>query len=179
MTAHDQSSDDRRWGPWLRRLPSWVAGATLFVLMAMTFTDVILRSLFNAPLRIATELTHIFMAIIVFAALPVISWRGEHIVVDLLDPYTTGLAERVRDISVNLLSGLALLWPAWRVMELAARSRSYGDVTEYLHIPQFYIEYFIAVMTALTALAFIARGLLFAFAPRRLPERSPQRLNTD
>jgi len=179
VTASEHARQGVRWGLWLRRLPSLVAGAALLVLMLMTFTDVVLRSVFDSPLSIAAELTDIFMAVIVFAALPVITWRGQHIVVDLLDPITTGIVERIRDIAINLVCGLALLWPAWRTGELAARAKSYGDVTEYLHIPQFYIQYFIAVMAGLTALAFIARGLLYAFAPRRLPERAGTRPTVD
>ena len=48
---------------------------------------------------------------------------------------------------------------------LAERARSYGDVTEYLGIPQFYIGWFIAVLTFVTSLVLILRGLLLAIAP--------------
>ena len=48
---------------------------------------------------------------------------------------------------------------------LAERARSYGDVTEYLGIPQFYIAWFIAVLTFVTALVLILRGLVLAFSP--------------
>ena len=58
--------------------------------------------------------------------------------------------------------------PAGRVVDLAFRARSYGDVTEYLAIPTFYIGMFIAVMTYLTAVVLILRGLVHLFAPRAL-----------
>ena len=48
---------------------------------------------------------------------------------------------------------------------LAERARSYGDVTEYLGIPQFYIAWFIAVFTFVTALVLILRGLVLAVSP--------------
>ena len=131
----------------------------------MTFFDVILRSTINDPIESATELTRLFMGIMVFAALPVISWRGEHIVVDLLDPLFSAPLARIRDAIINLFSGALLLWPAWRVWALAERALNYGDVTEYLNIPQFYIAYFIALMTFITALSLLARGLAFIFAP--------------
>ncbi len=84
---------------------------------------------------------------------------------DLLDPlFSRGLA-RIRDVIVNLFGGALLLWPAWRVWGLADRARDRGDVTEYLNIPQFYIAYFIALMTFITALALLARGIAFIFAP--------------
>ena len=53
---------------------------------------------------------------------------------------------------------------------LAERARDYGDVTEYLSIPQFYVGWFITVFTALAAIAMIVVGLLHLFAPRLLVE---------
>lgn len=158
----------RRPAVWLGRLPSLLAAGVLFALMAMTFFDVVLRSVLNNPIESATELTRLFMAIIVFASMPVVSWKGGHIVVDLLDSRFGPAGARIRDAAVNLLSGVCLLWPAVRVWQLADRAREYGDVTEYLRIPQFYIAYFIAVATLLTALVMILRGLLFAFAPHKI-----------
>ena len=49
--------------------PTHAAAAILFCLMVMTFADVILRSALNNPIESATELTRLFMAIMVFAAL--------------------------------------------------------------------------------------------------------------
>ena len=58
-----------------------------------------------------------------------------------------------------------------RVWALAERAKNYGDVTEYLNIPQFYIAYFIAFMTFATALALLARGLAFLFAPHMVYQK--------
>ncbi len=149
--------------------PTWVAAFVLFVMMGMTFLDVILRSAFDNPLEYATELTRIFMAIIVFASLPMVSWKGQHIIVDLMDPLFSMRAARVRDILIDLICGAALLWPAKRVWDLAERSRDFGDVTEYMGFPQHLIEWFIAAFTAIAAVTFIARGLLRIFAPGRVP----------
>ena len=165
MTEATRSETLEKVGRWLAFLPLAVAATALFALMVMTFFDVILRSVFNDPIESATEMTRIFMAIVVFSALPVISWRGDHIIVDLLDPLFSERLARVRDVVINLICGVILLWPALRVWQLAGRAWRYGDVTEYLNIPQFYIAYFIAVFTFATALALLARGLFFIFAP--------------
>ena len=152
-------------------LPTWVAAFTLFALMVMTFFDVILRSAVNNPIESATELTRLFMAIVVFASLPMVSWKGSHIIVDLLDPIYTRTMARIRDIAVDLICGVALLWPAKRVWDLAERARSYGDVTEYIGFPQHIPGWFIAFFTLVTALVFIARGLTRMFAPHKVPVR--------
>jgi TRAP-type C4-dicarboxylate transport system permease small subunit len=149
----------------LAQAPSMLAAAALFFLMIMTFCDVVLRSVANDPIESATELTRICMAIIVFASLPIVSWRSEQIVVDLLDPFYSVPIARIRDILVDLICGAILLWPAWRVVQLAKRALDYGDTTEYLNIPQFYIGYFIAAATMITALVLIVRAVLGVIAP--------------
>ncbi len=173
MADNKQAEALEKAGRWLAFLPSVVAAMALFALMVMTFFDVILRSVFNDPVESATEMTRLFMAITVFSSLPVISWRGEHIVVDLLDPFFGPSLARVRDAMVNLVCGIVLFWPALRVWQLAGRARTYGDVTEYLNIPQFYIAYFIAVATFLTALALLTRGICFAVAPGSVARPAP------
>jgi TRAP-type C4-dicarboxylate transport system permease small subunit len=153
----------------LQTVPIFVASAALFFLMCLTFTDVILRSMFNAPIEAATELTRMCMAIMVFSILPSVSGSGQHIAVDLLDGFFMHpIVMRIKAAVINLACGGMLLWPAQRVYVLAERARSYGDVTEYLNIPQFYIAWFIAIMTFATAAVLIIRGLLELFAPKML-----------
>ncbi len=148
-------------------VPIWLAATVLFLLMSMTFLDVILRSVFNNPIESATELTRLFMAILVFAALPLVSWNGENIVVDLFDPLFSKRVARIRDILIDLSCGILLFWPAMRIWDLAERSRRYGDVTEYLNMPQFYIGWFISIFTGYTAIIFVVRGFFRLFSAYR------------
>jgi len=153
----------------LSQLPMFIASMALFALMCLTFADVLMRSIFNAPIEAATELIRMGIALIVFAALPVLSARNQHIAVDLLDgPFRKFRLERVRDAFVALACAAMLWWPAGRIVDLAVRAKSYGDVTEYLQIPTYYVAYFVAVMTYLTAVALIGRAFLHIFAPQTL-----------
>lgn len=150
-------------------IPLTVASATLFFLMVMTFVDVFLRSAANAPLGAAPELTKISVAIIVFSAMPVLSGREGHISVDLLDPLYSRLGvDRLWQAIMSVICGIMLWWPANYVVVLAERERSYGDVTEFLHIPTFYVSWFIAIMTFLTMAVLILRGLVLLFLPRHV-----------
>lgn len=152
-------------------LPVIVACIALFILMVMTFCDVILRSVFNAPIEAATELTRILMAVLVFSVLPIVSTTNGHIAVDLTDGFFNRLhLSRARDVVIYVASGIMLFWPVQRVWVLAERARDYGDVTEYLSIPTYLIGWFIALSVAITALVMIATGLLKAFAPNALSE---------
>lgn len=150
-----------------------MAAIALFALMVMTFADVVLRSVFNAPIEVAADMTRLLMAVMVFSVLPVLSARGGHISVDLLDGVVARLGvERWRDAATNLFCGAILVWPARRVFDLAERSRSYGDVMEYLGLPLHYIGWVIAALTAITALVLILRGVALLFAPH-LIQRAP------
>ena len=150
-------------------LPSITAAVALFVLMLLTFTDVMLRSLLNAPIEMGADLTRLLMAVIVFSVLPSLSFRGQHISVDLADGLFSRLAlARWRDVLVALLCGAMLLLPAQRIWVLAERSRSYGDVMEYLRMPVHFLGWFIAVMTGITAIVLIIRAVLLAFRPDML-----------
>ena len=154
------------------RVPIFVACAALFALMLLTFTDVVLRSAFNAPIEAATELIRILMAVVVFSVLPVISARGGHISVDLTDSlFDRAGVSRIRAAVLYLVSGVMMIWPVQRVWILAERSRSYGDGTEYLAIPQFYIGWFITAAVAMTSAVLIVVGIVHLFAPHLLSER--------
>ena len=151
------------------RIVSWiplgVACVVLFFLMTMTFLDVLLRSALNNPIEASTELTRFSMAIIVFSALPVLSGRGGHISVDLLDGLIERLGlDRIWTALMSITCGVILWWPANRVVDLAERSRSYGDLTEYLLIPTFYVSWFIAIMTFVTMVVLVLRGVALLFS---------------
>ncbi|GAB4274572.1 MAG: hypothetical protein Kow0013_28620 [Pararhodobacter sp.] len=153
----------------LVRIPDWVAALALFALMILTFADVMLRSLFNAPIEVAADLTRTLLVVVVFAVMPKLSARNRQISVDLIDGvFVRWRLARWRDAGVALFCGAILIWPTQRVYDLAERSRSYGDVMEYLALPVHYVGWFIAVMTGLTALALLSRGVLLIVAPRAL-----------
>lgn len=148
--------------------PSWLAALALMIMMGMTFLDVVLRSTINDPIEWATELTRIFMVIIVFCSLPVVSWRSTHIIVDLMDPLFSSRVARIRDIVIDIVCGVALFWPAQKVWQFGDRFRGYGEVTEYMHWPQHLTAYFIAIFTFITAATLLLRGLARIFAPSKV-----------
>lgn len=147
-------------------LPTHLSALALFALMLLTFADVMLRSVFNAPIEVAADLTRLLMAATVFSVMPALCWQGKQIAVDLLD----GVAERAglvrwRNAAVDLLCGAALIWPVQRIGVLAERARSYGDEMEYLGLPLHITGWFICALTALTAATLLLRGGLWLFAP--------------
>lgn len=155
----------REWGPaaGLARILNGISAVMLFILMCLTCVDVFGRYLFNSPLTGSTELTEIALAIIVFACMPVITWRDEHIVVDMLDSLFGPTARRIRSAAIQLLIAGCLFFLGQRVWILGNRSLSYGEVSEYLEVPTGYVTLFIAIMCWFTAATVATYGVVRAF----------------
>ena len=139
----------------------WVAAIVLFALMAMTCVDVVGRFFFNAPLDGATELTQLMMGVIVFAILPTVCYREEHVSVDLLDLWMPSRWINRRQCILNGLMAVMLAFVAWRVWISADFMVEYGDATEFLGIPYAPITYFIAIMNGAAAIAFLFNALRY------------------
>jgi TRAP-type C4-dicarboxylate transport system permease small subunit len=102
---------------------------------ANTFVDVLARYVFNAPIPGAYEISELIMGIMIFAALPVVTWRGTHITIDLLDLITPRGIAGWRDSFMFLVSAGFVAVLGWELWDLAQTLASYGDVTEYLRLP--------------------------------------------
>lgn len=141
-----------------------VAAAVLFVLMALTCYDVFARYLFARPLPGGLEITEILMAAIVFAALPLVTLRQEHVMVDIFDAITPDWLLRVQNIVASLISAVVAAALAWRLLERAFRMQGYGDTTAVLRIPLYPLTYAMAVLMLVTAFYFLVLAV-------RRPER--------
>jgi TRAP-type C4-dicarboxylate transport system permease small subunit len=144
---------------WLAFFLEVVSASVLFFLMALTCVDVFGRYLFNSPVHGGTEMTEIGLAVMVFAAMPVITWRGGHIVVDLLDRFLGSKLVKVLSLLAALVMSSSLYFLALRIFELGERSIRRGVVTEFLAMPAGYVVQYIAIMSWATALGMITYGV--------------------
>ncbi len=104
-------------------------------------------------------MTEIGLAVMVFAAMPVITWRGGHIVVDLLDRFLGSKIVKALSLFAALVMSTSLYFLAWRIFELGERSIRRGVVTEFLAMPSGYVVQYIAIMSWATALGMITYGV--------------------
>lgn len=140
-----------------------VSAVTLFILMMITCVDVVGRYVFNNPLTGSTELTEMAVGIVIFAAFPIISWRNNHIVVDMLDRFFSARLHMIRTIIINILISIALVFLGYRINFLGTRSLSYGEVSEYLEIPMGWMMYFIGYACWVSAFMVITLGIYRAY----------------
>lgn len=98
----------------------WVAGAFVFATVTLTFTQVLLRTIFNNPQAWAEEVSRYLFAWIVFLGAAVCFARDAHIRVDIVDGLFSGRATAwlrwLRDLAslcaaaVMLYSGVLVAW---------------------------------------------------------------------
>lgn len=136
-----------------------VASILLFFLMVITFIDVIGRNFLNHPLPGGSELTEIVLAGSIFFLLPSVAFRGDHIVVDLIDVIRTPLLDFIRKLLVGILGGGLFALIAWRLWILGGMALGYADRSPTLGIPLAPVLYAMSVLAGITALCFVA--LLF------------------
>lgn len=139
----------------VEKLIALVAAGLLFVLMIVTFVDVVGRNLLNYPLRGASEFTEISLAIIIFLMLPRVALRNRHIMIDLVENVSGPRMLRSLDVLAGLGAALFFAIVAWQMWGLGTRATGFGDVSSSLHIPLGAVLYGIAILLGVNALAHI------------------------
>ena len=128
-----------------------LAAVALFAIMALTLVDVTGRKLFNHSITGSLELTEILMVVVIFAALPLVSLHGEHVVFDSLDHLMPRWLRRLQQAVVDLGCAAALGGLAWLMWDKATQMASYGDTTAQLQLPLGPFVQLMAVLCGVTA----------------------------
>jgi TRAP-type transport system small permease protein len=129
-----------------------LAAAALFGIMWLTLIDVAGRKAVSTSVTGSLELTEMMMVLVIFAGLPLVSLRGEHVVFDSLDPLLPRWLRRVQALVVDLLCTAALGGLAWLLWSKAGQMMEYGDTSAQLKIPQGPFVYGMSALCMLTAL---------------------------
>lgn len=159
----EQQYEERGLMQWLAFFFELIASIALFALMVLTCIDVVGRYFFHSPVLGAAELTEIGLAIVIFSSMPVITWRGGQIVVDLIDHVLPSKALKVLMMISSAIVALSLYFVAFRIYAIGARSLKRGIVTDFLSIPTGYIIQYIAIFSWITALGILVVTFLNAF----------------
>jgi TRAP-type transport system small permease protein len=145
----------------LLRWTTGTLGATaLFSIMWLTLADVTGRKFFSHSVPGALEMTEILMVIVIFGALPLVSWRGEHVVFDTLDPFVPRWLKRLQGRVVHLVCAGTFALMGYLLHIRAGRFAEYGDITIHLQLPMAPVAWLMAGLLLLTA----AVHLVFAVA---------------
>jgi TRAP-type C4-dicarboxylate transport system permease small subunit len=164
----------RSWRALVVRLPNALAAIMLLALSTVTVIDVVGRYVFRAPIGGADEITVFLMAIGVYAVFPGVTWREEHVCVDIIDLIAPGRWIAPRQIAISLLAAAFMAIVTWRMWVLAARLTEDGEVTMFLRLPRGPLAYFFAVMCAIATAALVANAVRYLLHRGPLQRATPQ-----
>lgn len=129
-----------------------LSACALFAIMLLTFVDVGGRKFFDHSLPGSLELTELLMVVVIFAALPMVSQRGEHVTFDSLDAYLPARVRLVQDKLVHLLCAAAMLGLGWLMGDTAVQFLSNGETTAQLGISKAPFLFGMSILCGVTGL---------------------------
>lgn len=148
----------------MNKLFEWVCGAlaavALFGIMVLTFFDVGGRKFASASITGSLEVTELLMVIVIFAALPLVSIRREHVVFDSFDHVLSPAVRRVQTMLVNLVCSGLLLALAWLMWRTGGEFADSGETTAQLKLLKAPFIYGMSVLCGLTGLVHLLRFVL-------------------
>ena len=116
--------------PPLMRIAEIVTAALIFVMMMLTFADVVGRYVFTAPIFGAAEMIQFLLAMTIFAGLCLVNARDEHITVELFEvQLDRWMLTAVRRIIVQLLSVGVMAIIAFQLFQFAREAERIGSKT--------------------------------------------------
>jgi len=146
---------------WLTWTTGLMASLALFSIMCLTLVDVTGRKFFSHSVPGGLELTEILMVIVIFGALPLVSFRSEHVVFDSLDAFIPHWLKGFQARLVHLTCAGVFGFLARLMGMRAERFTEYGDTTVHLQLSMAPVAWLMAGLLVLTALV----HLLFVFVP--------------
>jgi TRAP-type C4-dicarboxylate transport system permease small subunit len=143
------------------------AAAVLFALMLLTCADVIGRYFLSRPIYGAFEITEMLLAALIFAGLPLVTLRNEHVTVDVFDAVTPDWIFRLQHVVACTVGLVSTGYVAWRLWIRAANMYSAGETTAQIKFTLGYLTYAMSILMALTAVAMLV--LAFRQPTRSIP----------
>lgn len=137
------------WARWLET----IASIALLAMLALTAADVLGRYVISRPVPGVVELVQYAMVLVVFAGLPVVTLRRQHISVGVVDNAFRGRARMAQRAFVTLVSAAVLAIQSWMLFRHAHGMYEFRDVLGALRLPVYPAGYFMAVLSAVAAVS--------------------------
>lgn len=155
-----EQQQNAAWRRWVEA-PLVVCGAALvFVLMGLSFSDALLRSLFNMPIFGANDYAQILLSFAVAISLPLCVLSGRLIAIDTLTNMMPKAAQNVLDWIVTIMGVVILSYLTWRAFSNALEAATFGESTLLLQLPFGPSYYAVAAGSGLSAVLLLAERVL-------------------
>lgn len=131
-----------------------ISCVVIFIMMVLTFVDVIGRYVFHKPIFGGTEIISALLALTIFSGLGVINARDDHITVELFEEQFRALLSPVfYEIVIQVFSVFAMTLIAAVLIEHAWESYKVKKMTEVLEMPTYYVSGTVAGFAILSVLS--------------------------
>ncbi len=138
-----------------------ISSVVIFIMMVLTFVDVIGRYAFHKPIFGGTEIISALLALAIFSGLGVINARDDHITVELFEEaFRWRLTPVVYEVLVQVFSVAAMSLIAVVLFEHAWESYENAKLTVVLEMPVYYVSGTVAVFAGISVLSQIAGVVL-------------------
>jgi TRAP-type transport system small permease protein len=145
----------------VERVLAGLAATSLFLMMALTFVEVVARYFLAAPISGSEEVKSFLLGITIFSALPLVTWQQRHIAVRSLAAFLKGRALSAQRAIVLAGATAGLAFVAYLLADQAHAMYLDGTLTTYLDLPEAPIVALfalLAVLASLIALVLLLRG---------------------
>lgn len=129
-----------------------VSALAMFLMMSVTFVDVIGRYVLSLPVPGSSEIGQVLMAAVIALSIPMVSASQQHVKMALFTSAIRGRAKRNLDASVFFGSALVLLFIAILLWRQANTLSEMNTTTIFLQLPLAPSAYALSVFTGATAL---------------------------
>jgi TRAP-type C4-dicarboxylate transport system permease small subunit len=148
------------WRRWVE-VPLVICGAALiFILMGLSFSDALLRSLFNKPIFGANDYAQILLSFAVAISFPLCVLSGRLIAIDTITDMMPKKVRQPLDWLVTMIGVVILCYLAWRAFSNALEAATFGESTLLLQLPFGPSYYAVAAGSAASAMLLLVERLV-------------------
>jgi TRAP-type C4-dicarboxylate transport system permease small subunit len=156
--------------PTLIHLAEIVTAALIFLMMMLTFADVVGRYVFTAPIFGAAEMIQFLLAMTVFSGLCLVNARDEHITVELFDAQLDRfISPTARRIVIQMFSVGMMAVIAFQLYRFALEAERTSTKTVVLEWPFAAVAFAVAGLSVVS-LVMQVLGLTLPKEPTHHPE---------
>lgn len=154
---------------WLPRMQLRLAALALVAMMVVTVADVILRYVFNSPIRGSYDFVESMLVVFVFNGMSAGFYERKYIVIDLIDHLAPARLTKTLIKTADLVCVAALLLLARAMLRPALQAYAYGDTKIDLGLPVYVLWIVAAIGMAGTIMCAIA---VLSLRPATIEHRS-------
>ncbi|MGI9379649.1 MAG: TRAP transporter small permease [Methyloligellaceae bacterium] len=146
---------------------TFMTSAFIGLIAAVTFVDVTGRYLFNSPIHGGVEIIEFLLGLTIFSALPLVTVKRAHIVVELFDGMMSAGFKKIRDVVVLLGSAVMIVFITERMWSTALDMQENGDISIHLEVSTAPLVYFLCFLSAVSVLVQLYMIWKHVFEPFR------------